>query len=792
MILSEKWLRTWVSPRLDTQALAERLTMGGLEVGAVEPASAALAKVVVGEIVAVEPHPRVKNLSVCRVNVGRARPVQVVCGAPNAAAGVKAPTALIGAVLPDGRRLEKVRVGEVVSSGMLCSGAELGLDEDASGLLRLDDGAPVGATLAGYLELDDTLIEIDLTPNRGDCLSIAGVAREVAALTGSPLTEPTIRKVAARSRRRLSIRLEAPADCPRYVGRIIEGVDAQARTPDWMRERLRRSGLRPISPVVDVTNYVMMELGQPMHAFDLERLDRGIIVRRAREGETLTLLDETELVLHPENLVIADHSAAVALAGVMGGLGSAIGAGTRDILLESAFFDPLAVARCARRHGLNTDASHHFERGVSPELQARAVERATRLLLDICGGVPGPVIEANNRRHLPRRSAIALRHARIERVLGVPVPRREVESTLQRLGLSVRKTREGWRATAPAHRFDLAAEHDLVEEVARIHGYDVLPSRAPQTGVSGRVHPEAQVPEARIRGTLIDRDYQEAITYSFVDPQLQALLEPKTRPIRLANPIASNMAVMRLSLAAGLVQALALNYSRQRRRIRLFEIGHAFRPGDAGERESRRVGGVASGPAWPEQWGTPAREVDFYDIKGDVEAVLEWRGPGAAVEFRDGPVPGLHPGRSAFILAGGRRIGWLGQLHPRVQSHVDVGQAVYLFELALDAVQDGRVPVYRAISRFPASRRDLSILVEADVSAERVRRTVTAAAGGALQKFELFDVYRGKGIDSKRKSVAFGLTFQESSRTLTDTEIDGIMSRIISAVQTKLGAELRS
>ncbi len=791
MLVSATWLREWVSSRIDVRELAERLTMGGLEVGGVQPVAGNLDKVLVGEIVDVEPHPRSAALKVCRVNVGRARPLQIVCGAPNAQAGRKVPTALIGTVLPDGRRLEKVRIRDVVSSGMLCSSAELGFDEDAAALMVLDDDAGPGTPLSDYLGLDDVSIEIDLTPNRGDCLSIAGVARDLSALTGSPLQSPDIRKVPARSRRRIPIRLEAPEDCPRYVGRIIEGIDPAARTPDWMRERLRRVGLRPISPVVDVTNYVMTELGQPMHAFDLARIARGIVVRRARVGERLVLLDGAAPELDGDALVIADRNAAVALAGVMGGRDSGIGPETRDILLEAAYFDPLTVARCARRYGLSTDASHRFERGVDPMLQALATERATRFLVDIAGGTPGPLVEAVSRPHLPRRSVIGLRYARIERVLGLKIPRRSVESILLRLGMSVRKAREGWRVTRPSYRSDLEKEHDLIEEVARVHGYDAVPSRPPQTGVSARRHPEAEVPVAQLRSTLINRDYHEAITYSFVDPALQALVAPRQAPVALTNPIASNMAVMRVSLITGLLQALAVNHSRQHRRIRLFEVGRVFEPAPDGSAEQGRLAAVATGLALPQQWGAPERAVDFFDVKADVEAVLAWSAASGAVGFRRTRRPGLHPGMSADILKSNRRIGWVGQIHPDIQRHLDIGQPVFVFELALEALQQGRVPSYARVSRFPASRRDLSVVVDADVEAEQLRRTAQSAAGSALVNFELFDEYRGKGIDSKRKSLAFGLTFQDNSRTLTDVEIDALVKRVIAAVESKLGAELR-
>lgn len=790
MIISEQWLRTWVDPRLSTAELASHLTMAGLEIGAVTALNVLHSKVVVGEVLNVEPHPRANRLQLCTVNVGRRRLLRIVCGAPNVAPGCKVPIALIGARLPGGAIIAKTRIRDVVSSGMLCSGAELGLDDSAGGLLILDNDATPGLELNTYLQLDDRLLDMELTPNRGDCLSIAGVAREVGALTAAKISAPAIRAQRARSKSKRPVRLAAPLDCPRYVGRAIENIDMHARTPDWMRQRLTRVGVRPINAVVDVTNYVMLELGQPMHAFHLDAVHGGIVVRHAKQAESLTLLDDSKLDFDGGELIIADKHGPIALAGIMGGLHSAINDQSRSIVLEAAYFRPGAVAGTARRFGLHTDASHRFERGVDPSGQRLAMESATGLLLSICGGVAGPVVLAEDKSHLPRRRPIRLHYRHIERLLGAKVPAARVDSILRRLGMTVRRGPAGWRVTPPPHRFDISAEHDLIEEVARVHGYEQIPERGPAVSATHRTPSEQRVADGLIRETLMGRGYFEAITYSFVDPVLQLRIEPTIKATALANPIASNMAVMRTSLWPGLVQALIHNHRRQQRRIRLFELGNVFARRAAAE--LMLIGGIVTGPVWPEQWGLERRDVDFYDLKGDLETVFALTGEADEFAFKAAEHPALQTGQCARIQRGRKNVGWIGRLDPALQRELDIEAPVFVFELHADGIQSGRRPQFAPISRFPATRRDLAVVVDESVSAEILLKTVRQAGGRSLRKLELFDVYRGESIDSRRKSLTFSLTFQELSRTLNESDIEHIMTRIQQIVKNKLGGELRS
>ena len=796
MKLSYQWLRDWVALRLDAPALAERLTLAGLEVAALEPAGPALDKVVVAEITAVRPHPEApERLRLCRVDAGRRHGrFEVVCGAPNAVPGLRVPFALPGAVLPGGRTIETTEIRGVMSAGMLCSAAELGLAESASGLLELGREARPGETLAAALHLDDTILEVELTPNRGDCLSVLGLAREVAALTAAKLRPWRARPVAARTKRAHPIVLAAPTDCPRYCGRVIEGIDPEAVTPLWMRERLRRSGVRAIHPVVDVTNYVMLELGQPMHAFDLARLAGEIRVRHAAAGETLELLDGRRVEVPAGALLIADAEKPLALAGIMGGAGSGVEACTRDIFLESAWFRPLAVARTARALGLQTESSYRFERGVDPALARQAIERATALLVEIAGGRPGPVLERTVRQKLPAAKPVRLRLARLERVLGTPLARRaRVRAILSRLGMRPKAAKDGFTVMPPSYRFDLRIEEDLIEEVARIEGYEKIPAARPRIAVAPPGETETRLAVARLRALLADRDYHEVITYSFVDPKLESLLAPGQPACRLANPLSPEMAVMRTSLWPGLLQAVIYNLNRQQTRIRLFEIGRRFRPVGEGDAEERAaLGGVVTGEVWPRQWGAPNRPADFFDVKGDVEALLALGGRGAeAVRFQPAAHPALHPGRSAEILSNGVRIGWLGELHPRVRDQLEIAQPVLLYELDLDALCSARLPVFEPISRFPAIRRDLSVDLPEAVPASSVLEKVRDLAGNLLVNLELFDEYRGEGIDYGRKSLTLALTFQDSSRTLKETEVEAVMAKVVSGLEAGIGARLR-
>lgn len=792
MRFSEQWLREWVDPKVSTEELAEQLTMAGLEVDAVGPAAPAFEGVVVGEVVNVQPHPDADKLRVCKVEVGETEPLDIVCGAPNVYPGMRAPTARVGGVLPDGLRIKKAKLRGVPSQGMLCSAKELGLAENAEGLMDLPQDAPVGTGLRDYLALDDVTIELGLTPNRGDCLSIRGIARETAALNGLEARGPEMTPVASVHEETFQVNVEAPADCPRYVGRVIRGVDNRAETPMWMQERLRRCGLRSLGPLVDVTNYVLLELGQPMHAFDLQRLNGAVSVRRAGEGERLTLLDGRELELNGESLVIADAAGAQALAGVMGGAATACGDDTTDIFLESAFFNPATVAGRARSFGLHTDSSHRFERGVSPDLQRLAVERATALLLEVAGGEPGPVTEVCDENHLPVRPGITLRGDRLARVLGTDVADDEVTGILQRLGMAVEKAGGEWRVVPPPFRFDLAIEEDLIEEVGRVHGYQRLPSTLPEVRLAAAAEPEARVGTGRLRRVLVERGYHEAITYTFVDPDLQGRLDPEVEGLRLANPIASDMAVMRTTLWPGLLQALRYNLNRQQERVRLFETGLVFEPGGEGLSQEGVIGGVVCGEVLPEQWAAPARAVDFFDLKGDLEALLAVGGGAGAFTFSADHHPALHPGQTARIERGGEPVGWLGRLHPALARELEVPEGTFLFQLRLAPVSMGRLPRFQELSRFPANRRDLAVVVDAKVPGARVLESARRAAPAIVREAELFDVYEGKGIEPGRKSIAIRLTLQENSRTLTDSEIEEAVADVVTALGDELGATLRN
>jgi phenylalanyl-tRNA synthetase beta chain len=798
MKISEQWLREWVSVRQDAKHLAERLTLAGLEVGAVARVAPSLDGVVVGEIRSLDVHPQADRLRICQVHVGQKLPLTIVCGAANAAPGLKVPVALPGAVLPNGSRIAKTEIRGVESSGMLCSAAELGLEEVSEGLLVLENSAKPGTALAKHLQLDDHQLEIDLTPNRGDCLSIKGLARELAALTGARSTPVIVKPAKISSRLKMDVTLGAKSACACYMGRVVEGIDPQAFTPTWMKERLRRCELRSIHPVVDITNYVMLELGQPMHAFDLDCLKDGINARMARKDEALTLLDGKTISLDPADLVIADRRGPIALAGIMGGQESAVSAVARNIFLESAWFRPEIIGTRARHYGLRSESSHRFERGVDPMLQSEALERATQLVLAICGGRAGPVSAVRSAAHLPKRRPVPLRASRIERVLGVSFSPSLTETLLKRLGMRLTKgtsraQERSWKVTPPSWRFDIVREIDLIEELARVHGYDKIPERMPSGMLDIHPLPETRIAENRLRSVLVDRDYQEAITYSFVDPALQLLITPDRPALTLTNPIASDLAQMRTTLWPGLIKAVLHNQNRQQARVRLFEIGKRFLPRTKGGTDEQRVvSGVVTGPAVAEQWGLSSRAVDYFDVKGDLEAMFALSG-GQLPEFRPSRHPGLHPGQSAdiFPATGNEPIGVVGLLHPDVQAKIGLDQSVIVFELQIEAIQVAIVPKFREISRFPAVRRDLAIVLADAVSAGAVLESAKAAAGSLLINLELFDEYRGEGIDSGRKSLALGLTFQDTSRTLNDSDVEAAVGRVINALKAEFDAQLR-
>jgi phenylalanyl-tRNA synthetase beta chain len=792
MKFSEHWLREWVSPQLDTQAMADQITMAGLEVDAVEAVAATFSGVVVAEVLSKEKHPDADKLNVCSVDDGSGDSIQVVCGAPNVDVGQKIPFARVGGVLPGGFKIKKAKLRGVESRGMICSASELGLEEETSpGILVLSASAPVGVDVREFMHLNDMTIEVDLTPNRGDCLSIKGLAREVGVLNRLPVSGPTIAPVAAELEDSFAISIEAPEQCPRYIGRVIKGVNAQSETPLWMVERLRRSGVRSIDPVVDVTNYVMLELGQPMHAFDRDNLQGGMVVRMAKLGEHLTLLDGNDVALRPETLVIADHSGPLAMAGVMGGKNSGVNENTRTIFLESAFFTPLAIAGQARFYGLHTDASHRFERGVDPQLTAVAVERATQLLIEVCGGQAGPVVEALSAEDMPEERSILLRSARLEKALSKTLDNDDVTDILQRLGLDVSVNDTGWAVTAPSWRFDLAIEEDLIEEVARIHGYNNLPVRRPAARLALRSSDEATLTQARLRRQMVARGFHEAITYSFVAPELQAVMLPDAVSPMLANPISADLSVMRASLFPGLVRAMEYNLNRQQTRVRLFETGLVFNGELDDLSQVPMLGALACGPREAEGWNDAKGRVDFYDLKGDLESVLALGGGADAWRFEPSEHPALHPGQSAQLLHYGEPAGWIGTLHPQVRATLGLKMDAVLFEVRLDMLSQGRVPAFEPLSRFPEVRRDLAFILKDATPVQALLDCAKQQAGDYLQYLKLFDVYAGKGVAEGHKSIALGLTWQHPSRTLNDEEINQLVDSIVTQVRVKLDAELR-
>ena len=793
MKFNEIWLKEWVDAGIPADDLLEQLTMAGLEVDGVEPVAAEFEGVVVGIVKTVERHPNADKLSVCQVDDGSATH-QVVCGAPNVRPGLVTAFARVGAVLPDDFRIKKAKLRDVESHGMLCSAAELSLGEDHDGIIELDGNLEVGQDLRVALNLDDRTIDLDLTPNRGDCLGMRGLAREVGVLNDVSVSEPAIEPVEATTKETFEVQLGDPAGCPRYLGRVISGVDISRPSPLWLKERLRRVGLRSIDPIVDATNLVMIELGQPMHAFDLNQLAEPIVVRKARSGETLTLLDGKEVDLDEETLLITDATGPVAIAGVMGGERSGVQADTRDVFLECAFFHPLAVAGTARRYGLQTDASHRYERGVDYQLQQLAMERATELLLDIVGGEPGPVTEAVSAEHLPVAPEVSLRERRLNELLGVDIDPDEVDRALARLGFELVAREEGpdgirWTIRAPSHRFDIALEADLVEEICRIYGYNNIPSKRPVTALELRDVPLLRAPIAALKQQMIDLGYQEVITYSFIDPRLQDLLDPGREPLALTNPMSLEQSVMRTGLFPGLIDALRTNVARQQDRVRLFEVGRCFLPGDE-LAQPTLLGGVLWGRRHEESWNQSADGVDFFDLKGDVERLLEWSGiPGITFEPLVDPV--LHPGQAATIRSGADVIGRLGRLHPEIERRIEVAGETFVMEVDADRMLRRGRRQHGVVSKFPSVRRDLAIVVPESVAAAEIVWILEKTLNEVLVDLRLFDVYQGKGIDSTEKSLGVGLTLQMPSATLTEEDIGRFMSAAIDALARETGARLR-
>ena len=811
MKFSESWLREWVNPALSSDELAHQITMAGLEVDAVDPVAGEFSGVIIGEVVECGPHPDADKLQITKISLGdyssdnveKGVLVDIVCGAKNCRVGLKVAVATVGAVLPGNFKIKKAKLRGVPSFGMLCSESEIGLADDADGIMELASDAPLGTCVREYLDLNDVTIDVDLTANRGDCLGLKGLAREVGVLNSLEVTEPTITAIAPTIDDALTITIDAGKACPRYLGRVIKGINPSATTPLWMVEKLRRCGTRSIDPVVDVTNYVLLELGHPMHAFDLAKIDGNIQVRFANKDEKLTLLDENEVTLKETTLVIADtgiegKGKALAMAGIFGGLESGVTKNTTDIFLESAFFAPLAILGKARQYGLHTDASHRYERGIDPTLQNDAIERATELLLSIVGGQTGPVVETKSDADIPQAKEVHLRREKLDSRIGHHIEDAQVSEILTRLGFTLSTTGDAggkvWQVNVPAYRFDIKIEVDLIEEVARIFGYNNIPNIAPKATLKMREKKEASISLNTLKQTLVNRDYQEAITYSFVDPKVQSLIHPDEAVMTLPHPISSEMSVMRLSMWTGLLQSVAYNQNRQQTRVRLFETGLRFVPDESSEngvRQQNMISGVISGSRTDEHWAMEKAATDFYDIKGDVEALLALTCDANSYEFSKAEVAALHPGQTAAITKNGNLVGYVGTLHPELTRKLGLNGQTLIFELLLSEVLVQKIPEASVVSRFPANRRDLALVVKDDVDANKVLQLIEKIGGNLLIGLNLFDVYQGQGIEDGFKSLAIALVLQDTNKTLEEKDITDVVNRVVETLKTEFNASLR-
>jgi len=802
MKFSESWLREWVNPAISSDELTHQITMAGLEVDAVEPVAGEFTGILIGEVVECGPHPDADKLQVTKINLGAdfndGESVDIVCGAKNCRLGLKVAVATVGAVLPGNFKIKKAKLRGVPSNGMLCSESEIGLSDSSDGIMELASDAPLGMCVREYLDLNDVSIDVDLTANRGDCLGLKGLAREVGVLNSMSVTGPEVIAVQPSIDDTLAITLVANEACPRYLGRVIKNIDVNAKTPLWMVEKLRRSGTRSIDPVVDVTNYVLLEQGHPMHAFDLAKIDGGINVRYANEGETLVLLDGKEVKLSTETLLIADQNKALAMAGIFGGQDSGVSTSeempSKDIFLESAFFAPLAILGKARQYGLHTDSSHRYERGIDPELQRDAMERATALLLDIVGGQAGPIVEAVNEANLPQEKEVTLRREKLDGRIGHHIEDTKVTEILARLGFTLSFDKNIWTVVVPAYRFDIKIEVDLIEEVARIFGYNNIPNVSPKATLAMRAKKESQLSVSKLRHSLVNRGYQEAITYSFVDPKNQSLIHPEQEIMTLPHPISSEMSVMRLSLWTGLLQSVAYNQNRQQGRIRLFEVGLRFIPDESvenGVRQDNMIAGVITGQRNEEHWNMEKSAFDFYDIKSDVEALLSLTADSSSFEFSKVEIDALHPGQTAAIHRNGVLVGHIGALHPELERKLGLNGRTLVFELLLSEILTQNIPQACEVSRFPSNRRDIAVVVKEDVDAKNVLQLIEKVGGNYLIDLNLFDVYRGESIELGFKSLAIAMILQDDEKTLEEKDITAVVERVVDTLKTELDASLR-
>ncbi|WP_332179084.1 phenylalanine--tRNA ligase subunit beta [Vibrio vulnificus] len=794
MKFSESWLREWVNPAVTTDELTHQITMAGLEVDDVLPVAGTFNGVKVGHVVECGQHPDADKLRVTKVDVGEEELLDIVCGAANCRQGLKVAVATVGAVLPGDFKIKKAKLRGQPSHGMLCSFTELGIDVESDGIMELAIDAPIGMDFRDFLALNDVTVDVDLTSNRADCFSIRGMAREVGVLNRADVTEPSVAPVAPSIDDTVAIEVKAPAACPRYLGRVVKNVNVQAKTPLWMQEKLRRCGIRSIDPVVDITNFVLLEQGQPMHAFDLAKIDGGIVVRLAEQGEKITLLDGSEAELNADTLVVADHNKALAIAGIFGGEESGVTSETKDVLLECAFFAPDHIRGRARSYGLHTDSSMRFERGVDYALQVSAMERATALLVEICGGEVAPVVAVESEAELPKPNQVALRRTKLDNLLGHHIADSDVVEILERLGMTVETTAEGWVAVAPTWRFDIAIEQDLVEEVGRIYGYDNIPNQNPAAALKMHDHQEANIPLKRVRDLLVDRGYHEAITYSFVEPEQQKLVVPGVDALILPNPISAEMSAMRLGLIQGLLNTVVHNQKRQQPRVRLFEYGLRFIPCETAEngmRQEPMLAGVIAGTRSEEHWNIDTNTVDFFDLKGDVEAILELSANDKAYSFVAAKHPALHPGQSAAIVVDGKEIGVIGTVHPELERKFGLNGRTIVFEIEWSAINRKVIPEAVALSKFPANRRDIAVVVDEAVASGDIVNACLEVGGEFLKAAKLFDVYVGKGVEEGKKSLAIALTLQSNERTLEDADIAGAVDAIVAHVSEKFGASLR-